>query len=139
MKRLMSYSKQGFVSPLLNVWRFFGKLRKKHRRVQKETFQQISEIFENPRKSSEKIGKCCKVLKTTFQHLTKKIMKSLEIIGSLRMYSGIFGNFRKFVLKCLKYNLQAFLKFFEIFGNCRKSLEIFGKIGKRRKVLKTIF
>ena len=56
------------------------------------------------------------------------------------MSSEIFGKFRKFVAKCLslKITFQHFWNFFEIFGNCRKSSEFFGKIGKCRKVLKTI-
>ena len=33
------------LSPLLNVWKFFRKLMEKHRRVQKQTFQQVSKIL----------------------------------------------------------------------------------------------
>ena len=41
-------------------WKFFGKLRKKHWRVQKQTFQQVSEILKiigSLWKSSEVFGK----------------------------------------------------------------------------------
>ena len=48
------------MSPLLNVWKFFGKLKKKHRRVQKQTFGQVSEIFENLREKLENVPKCSK-------------------------------------------------------------------------------
>ena len=44
------------MSLLLNVWKFFGKLREKHWRVQKQTFQQVSEIFKNLQKSLEVFG-----------------------------------------------------------------------------------
>ena len=57
----------------------------------------ISEIFRSLQKSSEKIGKCHKVLKTTFQHFN--FFNSLEIVGGLWMSSEIFGKFRKFVAK----------------------------------------
>ena len=50
-----------FVECLEILW----KLRKKHQRMQKQTFQQVSKIFKIFRKSSEKIGECRKVLKTT--------------------------------------------------------------------------
>ena len=123
------------MSPLLNVWKFFGKLRKKHQRVQKQTFRQVSEIFENLRQSSEKIGKCRKVYETTFQHF--KLF--YEIFGNHRKSSDVFGNLRKISETCckvLKITFQHFKFFFkssEIFGTLRK------KIGKCRKVLKTIF
>ena len=35
---------------------FFGKLSKKYRRLQKQTFRQVSKIFKNFRKSSEVFG-----------------------------------------------------------------------------------
>ena len=79
------------MSPLMNVWKFFGKLRKKHQRVQKQTFQQVSKIFISFQKSLEVFG--CRF---------NFFMKSLEIIGSLQMSSKIFGKFRKFVAKYLR-------------------------------------
>ena len=89
-----------FMSSLLNVWKFFGKLRKKHPRVQKQTFRQVSKIFKkifgNLWKSSEKIGECRKVLKTTFHvFLNYFFLKFSEIIGSLRKSSETIGKFSK--------------------------------------------
>ena len=139
------------MSPLLNVWKFFGKLRKKHRRVQItniptsfrkfKNFLKIfgnlrksSEISESLRKSSEKIGKCRKVLKTTFQHFLN-IFKSSEIIRSLRKSSDVFGNLRKtleIVAKCLKQPSSIFKNVLKpSVGNCRKSSEIFASLRKK--------
>ena len=87
-------------------------------------------IFENLRKSSKifgKIGKCSKVLKTTFQHFSI----SYEISGNHRKSSDVFGNLRNWIS-----TFQHFWNFFEIFGNWRKSSE---EIGKCRIALKTIF
>ena len=103
----------------------------------------IPTTFRNFWKSSEKIGKCRKVLKTTFQHFKFFLWKSLEVFRGLRMSSEIFGKFRKFQ-KCWKVILKnIFLKFFwnlrkllVVFRNLRNSSE---KIGKCTKVLKTIF
>ena len=68
----------------------------------------ISEIFENLRKSSEKIGKCRKVLKTTFQHFFNEIFgnhwKSSDS-------SDVFENLLKFSEICrkvLKITFQHF-------------------------------
>ena len=50
------------------------------------------------------------------------------------MSSEIFRSFRKLPpLKCLKQPSSIF----EIFGNCRKSLEIFRSLGKNRKMLES--
>ena len=50
---LVTGSNLGFMSPwpLLNVWKFIGKLRKMYWRLQNPTFQKVSKIFENLRKS----------------------------------------------------------------------------------------
>ena len=98
----------------------------------RQTFQQVSEIFENPRKSSEKIGKCRKVLQDDLPAFKKKSIESLrkssDVFGCIWESSG---KFRKFVLKCLKYNLpsifEIFLKSSEIVGSLRKSSEVFAK------------
>ena len=131
----------------LNVWKFFGKLRKKHRRVQKTNIptsfrkffknlwnlRKSSEISGRLRTSSEKIGKCRKVLKTTFQHF----LNFLQIFGNHRKSTDVFGNLRKnsenFGNRCkvLETTFQHFWNFLKIFGNCRKSSEIFGKIRKK--------
>ena len=110
------------MSPLLNVWKFFGKLRKKHQRVQKQTFPQVSEIFENLQQSSEKIGKCRKVYKTTFQHF--KLF--YEIFGNHRKSSDVFGNLRKISETCCKV-LKITFQHLKFFSNLRKFLELFGK------------
>ena len=125
------------MSPLLAVWKFF----KKHRREQKQTFRQVSEIFENPRKSSEKIGKCRKVHKTTFQHFSNLF----KIFGNHRKSSNVLKNLREnleIVPKCFKTTFQHFY----FFLNLRKLLEVFGNLGilrekseKCRKVLKMTF
>ena len=93
------------MSPLSNVWKFFGKLRKKHRTVQKQTFRQVSKIFENLLKSSEVFG-----------HLRKKIGNvakcSRQPSSMFYIFYEIFGNHRRSS---------------EVFGCLRKSSEIFGK------------
>ena len=140
------------MSPLLNVWKFFGKLRgKKHRKVQKQIFRQVSKIFKDFRKSSEifgKIGECHKVLKMTFQYfwiflqIFGNYRKSSELFGRLRKSSENFRNCCKMLLrkkKQLSSIFEFFLKSSEIVGSLRKSSEFSRKIGKCRKVLKTIF
>ena len=79
--------------------------------MQKQTFREVSEFFENLRKSSEKIGKCRKVLKTTFQIFLENCRNSSEIFGKNRKMSESSQ-----VLK--------------IFGNFRKCSEMLGKLGK---------
>ena len=82
------------MSPWLNVWKFLGKLyRKKHRRVQKQTFQQVSENFRTFRKSSEVFG---------------NLRKYLEISGSLRKSS-------EKIRKCRNVLKVTFQRFFEFF------------------------
>ena len=129
------------MSPLLNVWKFFEKLRKKHQRVQRQTFRQLSGIFENLRKSSEKIGKCRKVLKMTFQHFKTfyeifgNHRKSSKVFVCLRKSSYVFENLRKISEICRKVlKLKKPSSIFHIFLNLRKLsevLEIFGSFKKK--------
>ena len=63
-------------------------------------FRNFYEIFENCRKSSERIGKCRKVLKTIFWHflkIFKNFQKSSEVFGNARKTSETCGKclFRK--------------------------------------------
>ena len=109
-------------SPLLNVWKFFGYLRKKHRTVQKQTFRQVSEMFENFRKSSEIFGKCSR-------RLSSILKKFYEIFGNCRKSSEIFGSLLKRlenVGKFSKRSSDTFWKFSEIFGSVRKCSEMLG-------------
>ena len=130
------------MSPLLNF--MFGNslenLGKKHRRVQKQTLRQVSEIFENLQKSSKssenrKMSQSAQDDLPAFSNFfLMNLRKSSEVYGCLRKSSEIFGNFRKVLFK---NNLQAFLIFSQLnLRNCRKSSEVFGKC---RKVHKTIF
>ena len=120
------------MSSLLNVWKFFGKLRKRHQKVQKQTFQQVSKTFENLQKSLvmksleifRKIGKCCKVLKTTFQHFKIflwNLWKSLEVFRSLNL-PKISEICRK-VLKITFHHFKKFFKSSEIVRSLQKSSE----------------
>ena len=133
------------MSPLLNVWKFFGKLRKKHRRVQNkhsDKFPKFMKIFANLRKSSGTIGKCRKVLKMTFQHF----LIFSEIFGNHRKFLDVFGRLRKFVGslwkssekigKCRKVLKTIFRQCLKIFGNLRKYSEMLGNFANPRKIFK---
>ena len=109
-----------FIYPLLNAWKFFGKLGKKHRRVQ--NFWKSSEIFGRLRKSSEKFGNCPKVLKTTFQHFW--------IFLNPRKSSEVFGKKSENVGKFSKRSSDIFWRISKIFGNLRKCSEMLGKLRK---------
>ena len=61
---------------------------KKHRRVQKQTFQQVSEIFENLRKS---LGKNWKMSQSAQNNLPA----FLKFFRNLRKLYEVFGNLRK--------------------------------------------
>ena len=61
---------------------------KKHRRVQKQTFQQVSEIFENLRKSSGKNWKMS-------QSAQNNLPAFLKFFRNLRKLYEVFGNLRK--------------------------------------------
>ena len=114
------------MSLLLNVWLFFGKLRKKHWRVQKQTFQQVSKISKNFWKSSEVFG--------NFQK-KQRMLQSTQTYFEFRF--EIFVNYQKssenfkHYYKMLKTTFQHLKFFFEIFRNCRKSLETFGILQKK--------
>ena len=93
-----------------------------------DKFPKFLKIFGNLCKSSGKIGKCCKVLKTTFQYFfifyeIFRNQKSSDVFRCLRKSSEICR-------KVLKITFQHFCNFFEIFGNYRKSLKIFGSLQK---------
>ena len=124
------------MSPLSNVWKFFGKLRKKHRRVQKQTLRQVSKIFKNLRKYSEILGKNRRMSHSAQNDLPAFFIiffKFWEIIGSLQKSSDVFWNLRnisKIVAKCLKQPSSIF-ECFEIFRNCPKSSEIFEILRKK--------
>ena len=99
------------MSPLLNVLKFLGKLinfRKKHWRVQKQTFQQVPKflkIFGNLWKSPEIFRKNWKMSQSAQDDLPafqKILMKFLEIIESIWTSLEIFRKFQKSVAKCLK-------------------------------------
>ena len=93
------------MSPLLNAWKTWEKAPENAKPI----FQQVSEIFQKLRKSSEsseifgKFGIFRKVLKTTFQQLNfflnflnlSEIRKSTDV-------SEIFEKNSEFVAKCLK-------------------------------------
>ena len=105
------------MSPLLNVPKFLDKFRKEHRSVQKQTFRQVSETFENLRKSSEIFespeisGKNRKMSQSAKDDLPAFFMKSSEVIGNLRNSSDVFGNLRKISEICskvLKITFQHF-------------------------------
>ena len=83
------------------------------------------EIFRSLHKSSEKIRKCHKVLKITFQHFQ-------NFLRNLWKSSEMFRKNRKMFCKVLiKITLQHSLIFLKIFGNCWKSSEIFRSLGKK--------
>ena len=98
----------------------------------------IPAIFWNFWKSSEIFGKNRKMSQSAQDDLPAFfLMKFSEIIGSLPMSSDVFENLLKFSEICrkvLKITFQHFWNFFEIFGNCRKSSEIFGSLRKNRKM-----
>ena len=109
--RSVTGSKGSCVPPLLDAWKFFEKLSKKHRRVQKQIFRQVSEIFENLRKKSENIAKC--LIRPS--SILKFLMKSSEVRkkseSSQNDLPTVFENFRKS---------------WDMFGNARKTLETLG-------------
>ena len=79
-----------FGSTLENLGKSTGECKNKH----SDNFPKFLKIFANLRKSSEifgKIGKCRKVLKTTFQHFKN----FYEIFGNHRKSSEVFGCLRK--------------------------------------------
>ena len=121
-----------FMSSLLNVWKFFGKLRKKHPRVQKQTFRQVSKIFKNFRKSLEVFGKNRRMSQSAQNDLSCIFeFFFFEIFGNYGKSSEIFGNYRK-VLKTI------FRQFLLIFENLkRKSSEMFGNARKTSRVYET--
>ena len=105
------------MSPLLNIWKLFRKLRKKHQRVPTQTFPQVSGIFENLRESSEVFGNLRKNRKMShgaqddLPAFKFFFMESSEIIGSLRMSSNVFG--------CLRMSS-------EIYESLRKNRKMWG-------------
>ena len=109
---------EGFMSPLLNVWKFVANLGKSTgecKNKHSNKFSKFLKIFGNLRRSSEKIEKRRKVLKTTFQHFDL-----FKIFGNCRKSSEIVGEFPKL-------SSRTSWKFSKIFGNLRKCSENFGK------------
>ena len=107
-----------FGNSLDNLWKSTGERKNKH----SNKFPKFLKIFGNLR---EKIGKCRKVLKITFQHF----WNFFEIFGNCTRSSEIFGSLRKNsenVGKLSKRSSNTFWKFSKIFGNLRKCLENFG-------------
>ena len=115
-----------FANSLDNLRKGTGECKNKH----SGKFLKFLKIFGSVWKSSEKIGKCRKVLKTTFQHFYF-FLKSLEIVGSLRKKIGKCR-------KVLKTIFRHFLKFLKIFENLRKCSEMLGKLRKPSEVYKKI-
>ena len=118
--------------PLLNVWNFFGKLRKKHQRVQKQTFRQVSKILKIFRKSSEVFGNLRKNRRMP-QSAQNDLPAFLIFLKNFRKLSEVFGNLRKISETVAKYLKQpsSIFELFWIFGNCRKSSEIFAILQKK--------
>ena len=116
------------MSPLLNVWNFFGKFWKKHRGVQKQTFQQVSEIFEILRKFSEVVGNFGKLENVTkCSRRPSSILKfCYEIFGNHWKSSDIFGNLRKSSESSQNDLPTFFWEYSEIFGSVQKCSENFG-------------
>ena len=80
---------------LQQFFNFLWNLRKSSEifgRFRKSVARNVFEIFGNCRKSSEKTGKCRKVLKTIFRHF-ENFRKFSKIFGNDRKTSEILGNF----------------------------------------------
>ena len=119
----LSITYMSFTSPLLNVWKFFGKLKKKHPRVQKQTFQQVSkffwkssEIFRSLRKKSENVAKYSKKPSGIFYFFKKNLQKLLEVFGKNQKMSESSQN-------DLPTIFVYFQKCLENFGNPQKIFE----------------
>ena len=112
------------MSPLLNIWKFFGNLGKSTGECRKQTFRQVSEISENFRKSSEVFGNLRK--SGNLRKKIKNVANCLKQPSSVFEFFQIFGNFRKSgkisvnVGKFSKRSSDTFWKFSKIFVDLRK-------------------
>ena len=113
-----------FGNSLENLGNRTGEYKNQH----SNKFSKFLKIFENLRKSSEKLRNCRKVLKTTFEFF----VKSSEIVGNLRKSSEKIGKCRK-VLKTI---FRQFLKIFENFRKSSKCSEMLGKLLKASENLR---
>ena len=117
--------------PLLNVWKFFGKLGKSTgecKNHHSNKFSKFLKIFGNLRKSSEIVAKCLKQPFSIFDFFNFR--KLLEVFGNLRKSSEEIGKCRKILKTIFRQYLKIFKNFWkssEVFGNARKTSETLGK------------
>ena len=136
-EKINGRSVTGSKGSCLLCWMFGNSLDNlgKSTRVQKKPFQQVSKIFENLRKSSKKIGKCRKVLKTTFLWNIRKISEiCLKVLKITFQHFWIFLKSSEIVeiFRKKSENVRKFSKrssdTLKIFGSVRKCSETLRKI-----------
>ena len=101
--------------------------------MQKQTFRQVSEIFENLRKSSEIFRKNWKMSQSASRRPSSILKFFNEIFGSFRKSWQFFGCLRKISEICRKV-LKITFQHLNFFLNVRKLSEVFGK---NRKMLES--
>ena len=116
----LSITYMSFTSPLLNVWKFFGKLKKKHPRVQKQTFQQVSKFFWKSSKIFKVFGKNQRMSQSTQNNLLA------FFIFLKKIFRNCWRSSEK-IRKCRKVLKMIFQQIVYIFRNAWKTLETLRK------------
>ena len=132
--RLVTESKG--LSPLLNVWKFFGKLRKKHRKVQKTniptSFRNFLKNFENLRKPSEVFG----CLRTFSENLSSKGTKRYVLFT---VYLALFFGVPFAVIAVIQKKIYSFAKHHATEIQAQQNATVLGRAKeKNRKAAKEV-